>query len=64
MWDIDSARNVACSVGLRRSRIDKKDLVPSYKGLIQIPGVDFVLELGFVVPNLILHAYLPSSQPP
>ena len=38
MWDIDSARNVASPVGLRRSHIDKKDFVSSLKSLVQIPG--------------------------
>ena len=49
MRDIDGARNVACPVGLRRSRIDKKNLVSSSKSLIQIPGIDFVLEFRFVI---------------
>jgi len=62
MWDIDSARNVTSSIGFRRSCIDKKDLVSSSKGLVQIPGVDFVLELRFIVPYLIVHTYLLSNQ--
>jgi hypothetical protein len=62
MWDIDSARNVASSVGLRRSRIDKKDFVSSLKSLVQIPGVDLILEFRFVISNLIVHMHLLPDQ--
>ena len=49
MWDIDVAGNVTSPVGLRRSRIDKKNLFSSSKSLIQIPGIDFVLEFRLVI---------------
>ena len=62
VWDIDCARNVASLIGLRCSRIDKKDLVSSPNGFMQILGVDFVLELRFVVLHLIVHTYLLPDQ--
>jgi len=62
MWDIDGAGNVASSEGLRRSRIDKMNLVSSSKSLIQIPGVDFILEFRFIVSSLIVHMHLLPDQ--
>src|SRR4029453_16611738 len=58
MWDIDGAGNVASPVRLRRSRIDKMNLVSSSKSLIQVPGVDFILEFRFIITNLIVHMHL------
>src|SRR5262249_17170441 len=60
--DIDGTRNMAHFIGLWRPRIDKKNLVSSSQGLVQIPGVDFVLELRFIVPYLIVHTYLLSNH--
>jgi hypothetical protein len=40
----------ASPVGFRGSCIDKKNLVSSPKSLVQVPGIDFVLDLGFVAP--------------
>jgi len=44
---------IAVPVGFRGSRIDKENLVSSPKSLVQVPGIDFVLELRFVVPSSI-----------
>ena len=48
MRDIQRAGNMAFPVGFWGSCIDKKNLVSSLKRLIQVPGINFVLELRFV----------------
>jgi hypothetical protein len=55
MRDINRAGNMASPVGFRGSCIDKKNLVSSPKSLAQVTGINFVLELRFVVPKLIVH---------
>ena len=50
MWDIHRAGNMASPVGFRGSCIDKKNLVASPKSLVEVRGINFVLELRFVVP--------------
>ena len=50
MRDIHSAGNMASPIGFRGLSIDKKNLVSSPKSLVQVPGINFVLELRFVVP--------------
>jgi hypothetical protein len=50
MLDIHRAGNMASPVSFRGSCIDKKNLVSSPKSLVQVPGINFVLELRFVVP--------------
>src|SRR5262245_6440876 len=49
MRDIHRAGNMAFPVGFRGSCIDKKNLVSTPESFVQVPGIDFVLELRFVV---------------
>src|SRR5262249_26226988 len=62
MWNVDGAGNVTSPVGLRRSRIDKMNLVSSSKSLVQIKGVNFVLKFRLVIPYLIIHIHLLSRS--